>query len=46
MRELMIDFIASLDGRASARGWPAWWGLEGPEYRPRVLEQPPLGPAA
>jgi dihydrofolate reductase len=30
--ELMVDFIISLDGYASADGWPGWWGLEGPEY--------------
>ena len=32
MRELMIDFITSLDGYASGEGWPGFWGLEGPEY--------------
>src|SRR5919112_4891963 len=32
MRELMVDFITSLDGYASAEGWPGFWGLEGPEY--------------
>lgn len=32
MSELLIDFITSLDGYASAEGWPGWWGLEGPEY--------------
>jgi dihydrofolate reductase len=32
MPELVVDFITSLDGYASARGWPGWWGLEGPEY--------------
>jgi dihydrofolate reductase len=32
MAELMIDVITSLDGYASAEGWPGWWGLEGPEY--------------
>jgi len=32
MRELMIDFITSLDGYASGEGCPGWWGLEGPEY--------------
>ena len=32
MRELLIDFITSLDGYASGDGWPGWWGLEGPEY--------------
>src|SRR5215216_2420723 len=40
MRELMIDFITSLDGYASADGWPGWWGLEGPEYLAWVAEQP------
>ncbi|GAA2760125.1 dihydrofolate reductase family protein [Actinopolymorpha rutila] len=32
MPELLIDFITSLDGYASADGWPGFWGLEGPEY--------------
>jgi dihydrofolate reductase len=40
MRELMIDFITSLDGYASADGWPGWWGLEGPEYLAWLGEQP------
>lgn len=31
-QELMIDFITSLDGYGAAEGWPAFWGLEGPEY--------------
>jgi dihydrofolate reductase len=30
--DLMVDVIISLDGYASAEGWPGWWGLEGPEY--------------
>ncbi|TSE15632.1 deaminase [Arthrobacter sp. KBS0703] len=30
--ELMVGLIISLDGYASAEGWPGWWGLEGPEY--------------
>ncbi|OAE01658.1 dihydrofolate reductase family protein [Arthrobacter sp. OY3WO11] len=30
--ELTVDLIISLDGYASAEGWPGWWGLEGPEY--------------
>ena len=42
MRELMIDFITSLDGYASGEGWPGWWGLEGPEYLAWVSEQPPV----
>jgi len=32
MPELMVDLITSLDGCASAEGWPGWWGLAGPEY--------------
>jgi dihydrofolate reductase len=32
MSELIVDFITSLDGYASAEGWQGWWGLEGPEY--------------
>jgi dihydrofolate reductase len=40
MRELMIDFITSLDGCASGEGWPGWWGLEGPEYLAWLEEQP------
>jgi dihydrofolate reductase len=32
MAELLVDFITSLDGYASAEGWPGWWGLESPEY--------------
>ena len=32
MAELLVDFITSLDGYASAVGWPGFWGLEGPEY--------------
>ena len=40
MQELMVDFIISLDGYASAEGWPGWWGLEGPEYLAWLGEQP------
>jgi dihydrofolate reductase len=40
MRELMIDFITTLDGYASGEGWPGWWGLEGPEYLAWLGEQP------
>lgn len=40
MRELLVDFITSLDGYASADGWPGWWGLEGPEYLAWLEEQP------
>jgi dihydrofolate reductase len=32
MPELLLDVITSLDGYASAEGWPGYWGLEGPEY--------------
>jgi dihydrofolate reductase len=40
MRELLIDFITSLDGYASGEGWPGWWGLQGPEYLAWLGEQP------
>src|SRR3981081_3640213 len=40
MRALMVDFITSLDGYASAEGWPGWWGIEGPEYLAWLGEQP------
>jgi dihydrofolate reductase len=39
-QELLVDFIISLDGYASAEGWPGWWGLEGPEYLHWLEEQP------
>jgi dihydrofolate reductase len=42
MAELLVDFITSLDGYASAVGWPGYWGLEGPEYL-AWLEQLPEG---
>jgi dihydrofolate reductase len=32
MASLMVDFIISLDGYASADGWPGYWGMEGPGY--------------
>ena len=32
MATLMVDFIISLDGYASADGWPGLWGMEVPEY--------------
>jgi len=38
--ELLVDFITSLDGYASAEGWPGWWGLEGPEYLGWLGDQP------
>ena len=40
MRELLVDFVTSLDGYASADGWPGWWGLQGPEYLAWLGEQP------
>ena len=40
MPELLVDFITSLDGYASAESWPGWWGLEGPEYLAWLGEQP------
>jgi dihydrofolate reductase len=40
MRELLVDFITSLDGYASGDGWPGFWGLEGPEYLAWLGEQP------
>ena len=40
MGTLMVDFITSLDGYASAEGWPGLWGLEGPEYLGWLGEQP------
>jgi dihydrofolate reductase len=32
VQELLVDFITSLDGYGGAKGWPGWWGLQGPEY--------------
>jgi dihydrofolate reductase len=40
MAELIVDFITSLDGYASAKGWPGWWGLQGPEYLTWLNERP------
>src|SRR3954465_4701855 len=40
MSELLVDFITSLDGYASGKGWPGFWGLEGPEYLAWLGEQP------
>lgn len=40
MAELLVDFIISLDGYASAEGWPGYWGLEGPEYLAWLDESP------
>ena len=40
MQELLVDFIISLDGYAAAKGWPGWWGLQGPEYLAWLGQQP------
>jgi dihydrofolate reductase len=40
MPELLVDFITSLDGYGAAKGWPGWWGLEGPEYLAWLGDQP------
>ena len=40
MSELVVDFITSLDGYASAEGWPGFWGLQGPEYLAWLEERP------
>jgi hypothetical protein len=40
VRELLGDFITSLDGYASGEGWPGWWGLQGPEYLAWLEKQP------
>ena len=39
-QELLVDFIISLDGYASAEGWPGFWGLEGPEYLAWLADAP------
>jgi dihydrofolate reductase len=43
MPELIVDFITSLDGYASAEGWPGLWGVEGREYLAWVDERPEHG---
>jgi dihydrofolate reductase len=40
MQELLVDVITSLDGYGAAKGWPGWWGLEGPEYLAWLGQQP------
>lgn len=40
MRELLVDFITSLDGYGAAEGWPGFWGLQGPEYLAWLGQQP------
>ena len=39
MSSLMVDFIISLDGYASADDWPGYWGMEGPEYLAFIGEE-------
>ena len=39
-KELLVDFITSLDRYGAAEGWPGWWGLEGPEYLAWLDRQP------
>ena len=39
MSSLMVDFIISLDGYASAEGWPGYWGMEGPDYLEWITEE-------
>lgn len=43
MSQLIVDFIISLDGYASAEGWPGWWGLESPAYLAWLDERPDRG---
>jgi dihydrofolate reductase len=43
MAQLIVDFITSLDGYASAEGWPGWWGLESPGYLAWLDERPDRG---
>jgi dihydrofolate reductase len=43
MSQLIVDFITSLDGYASAEGWPGWWGLESPAYLAWLDERPDRG---
>ena len=38
MADLMVDFIISLDGYASADDWPGLWGMDVPEYLAFVEE--------
>ncbi len=40
MPELLVDFIATLDGYGATDAWPGWWGLEGPEFLRWLAEQP------
>src|SRR5690606_12127499 len=40
MREVLVDFITTLDGYASGEGSPGFWGLEGPEYLAWLTSKP------
>jgi dihydrofolate reductase len=40
MAELLVDFITSLDGYGAAKGWPGFWGFQGPEYMSWLAEDP------
>lgn len=40
MQTLTIDFIISLDGYGGAKGWPGFWGMEGPEYLGWLADSP------
>ena len=40
MPELLIDFITSLDGYASAEGWPGFWVSRGPSSSPGWVNNP------
>lgn len=40
---LTVDFITSLDGYAAAKGWPGFWGMEGPEYLAWMDQSPEKG---
>jgi dihydrofolate reductase len=39
MATLTVDFFCSLDGNGSARGWPGYWGKEGPELRDYLVQK-------
>src|SRR5262245_57064145 len=39
MDTLTVYFFSSLDGNGSARGWPGYWGKEGPELRDYLVHK-------
>lgn len=39
MATFTVDFFCSLDGHGSARGWPGYWGKEGPELRDYLVRK-------